>query len=131
MLTTAADGKATVTLEAPLPARVRVAALASGRWGLGAWVPREAAGRGLALATGGRSSLRVQSREKRGTPRILHESGWDLSWLLRLLAAPLALSPDQPLQVVGLPPGLYTVLLAGSSTTVQVDESEGGDGRIE
>ena len=132
LLTTAADGKATVTLEAPLPIRVRVAALASGRWALGPWVSREAAGRGLApLAAGGSSSLRVQSREKRGAPRILHETGWDLAWMLRLLSSPLSLSPEQPVQVTGLPPGRYAISLAGASTTVQVGESDSGEGRID
>lgn len=129
LLTSAADGRATVTLEAPLPPRVRAAGYAGGRWGLGSWVTLSQAREGLPLRLSGAFSLQVESG-RRGSPRVVSEEGWDLSWLLRLLGSPPILSPEQALQISGLPAGRYTVTEGNSSVTIPVTAG-GGAGRLE
>lgn len=73
----------------------------------------------------------VSSERSRGSPRILSESGWDLSWLLRQLGAPPAVSPQQPMQVSGLTAGQYTVSLEGRSVSVMVTADHPGEGRLD
>lgn len=129
LLISAADGRATVTLEAPLPSRLRAAGYAGGRWGLGSWTALEDAREGLPVRLSGAFSLRVES-ERTASPRVVSEKGWDLSWLLRLLGSPPVLSPEQPLLITGLPAGRYTVSEGRASVTVPVTE-RGGAGRLE
>jgi hypothetical protein len=131
LMRTAADGKVTATLEAPLPPRLRAAAWAGGKWGLGAWMDRAAAGEGISVVAAGGAGLRVRSASRRGMPRVASETGWDVSWLLRLLGSPAALSPEGPLELYGLPAGRYSVSLEDAETTVLATEGKVGDGRIE
>jgi hypothetical protein len=125
------QGRATVTLDPPLPLRVRTAAFAASAWGFGNWVDWKAASQGLAVAVGGGGSLVVKSAKQRGSPRIVTQDGWDVSWLLRLLGAPPMLSPEQPLQVTGLTAGQYSVSLDGASVTLAVTADHPGEGRLQ
>ncbi|HVT14952.1 MAG TPA: carboxypeptidase-like regulatory domain-containing protein [Thermoanaerobaculia bacterium] len=125
-------GKATATLEPPLPAQVRAAAFAGGSWAFGGWSSREAAEEGLALQVGnGGSSLTVTTSKRDGSPRIVGPEGWEVSWLLRQLGVPPALSPRRPLRVGGLAPGTYTVSLGGASVSVAVAADRAGEGVLE
>jgi hypothetical protein len=131
LLTTAADGRATVALEPPLAPRLRAAAYANGAWGFGSWTPRKAAEDGLTVQLTGAGSLLVHSARRQGSPAIVTAEGWDLSWLLRLLGEPPVLSVEQPLQLTGLPAGPYRVSLDGTSVIVAVDPGQVGAGTIE
>jgi hypothetical protein len=126
-----AAGKAAVTLEAPLAPQVRAAAFAGGAWGLGGWASSDAAKEGLAVALAGAASLTVTSSTLSGSPRVVSEDGWEVSWLLRQLGAPPAVSPQQPMQVNGLASGRYTVSLAGRSVGVTVAPEHPGEGRLD
>jgi hypothetical protein len=128
LLTTGADGRATATLEPPLPPQVRAAAFSGGAWGFGTWMTRDAVQDGLTVAVTGIGSLTVTSAKLAGSPRVLTEGGWDLSWLLRLLGAPAALSVRQPLQLSGLPAGRYDVQLESTTVTVTVTAERAGEG---
>src|SRR4029077_13539813 len=131
LVTTASDGKATMELEPPLAARLRAAAFAKGAWGFGSWTLQKTAQDGLTGSLAGTGSLIVRSMRRQGSPTVVTEEDWDLSWLLRLLGAPPSISADQPLQLTGLPAGHYRVSLDGTSVTVAVEGGKIGEGRIE
>lgn len=131
LLVAHSDGRATAGLQPPLAPRMRAAAFAAGSWGFGPWVDWKTATLGLAIEVGGGGSLLVKSEKHRGSPRILTQDGWDLSWLLRLLGAPPAFSPDQPLQVTGLAPGLYEISFESARITLAVPRDRLVEGRLE
>jgi hypothetical protein len=79
----------------------------------------------------GAGSLLVESVRRQGSPSVLTAEGWDLAWLLRLLGDPPLLSAEQPLRLMGLPAGPYTVALDGTSVTVTVGDGKTGEGKIE
>lgn len=124
LVTAAADGTAKVTLEAPLPPRVRAATFARGLWAFGGWVTRDTAREGLTLPLAGTGALKVTSARLHGSPGVVTGEGWNLGWLLRLLGAPPDLSPEQPLALAGLPEGQYQVSLESVSVTLAVKEGE-------
>ena len=124
------DGRAAIRLEPPLPPRVRAAAFAAGAWGFGDWLDREVAEEGLSIEVGGSESFVVTSARKEGSPRILTSTGWDLSWLLRLLGAPPHLAPERPLHLSGLVAGRYSVSLDGASVTLAVSGETPAEGRF-
>lgn len=132
LLVADAQGQAEVRLEPPLPTRVRAAAFFAGAWGFGDWLDREAADGGLVVEIAGAESFVVTSDKRQGSPRIVTQSGWDLSWLLRLLGAPpVFLSPDRPLQMGGLVTGRYSVTLDGASITLSVGGQRPAEGRLQ
>jgi len=131
LITTGPDGRATATLSAPLAARIRAAAFFSGTWGFGRWETRETARQGLSVEIGGAGTLLVRSAKSHGSPRIMTQSGWDLSWLLRQLGTPPELSPERPLLVAGLASGLYLVSLDSTSVTLDVSGSRPAEGKLE
>jgi hypothetical protein len=131
ILTTAADGRAVASLEPPLPARVRAAATSGHTWGWGNWVDWEKAREGLAVPLGASGSLILSSETRQGSPRVVSAEGWDLSWLLRQLGAPVVVAPGQPWRLDGLPAGRYLVSLGEASLTVAVQKSEPAEARFE
>jgi hypothetical protein len=131
LLTTAADGKTTITLEPPLAPRLRAAAYANGSWGFGRWTSREAAQEGISISVAGSGGLIVSSDKKEGPPAITTQDGWDLTWMLRLLGVDPRVTKDQPLQVTGLPAGQYQVALGGSGMTIAVEDGKVRRGAIE
>jgi hypothetical protein len=130
LVTTAMDGRALVTLEPPLPTRVRVAAFASGAWGFGGWVSWESALQGVVVQVQGSGSILVSSAQSQGSPRVVTQDGWELSWLLRQLGAPPVVSPDQPLRLGGLPEGRYSVTLDRASVTLDVTGASAANGEL-
>ncbi len=132
LLVADAGGKVDVRVEPPLPPRVRAAAFSAGAWGFGDWLDRTAAdGGGLLVEVTGADSFIVTSAKRQGSPRILTQSGWDVSWLLRLLGAPPMLSPDRPLQMSGLVAGQYSISLDGASVTVAVEGRHPAEGQLQ
>jgi len=131
LVTTAADGRTTVSLDPPLAPRVRAAAFGGGTWGFGSWATWEAAQEGITVPLAGAGSLVVHSPRRRGSPHIVTAAGWDLSWMLRLLGTPPSLSAEQPLQLTGLPAGPYSVSLEGASVTVSVEDGKAREGKID
>jgi hypothetical protein len=130
LVTSAADGAATVTLEPPLPARIRVAAFSAGTWGFGRWEGLEGARRGLSLQVTTGGELRLETAKQQGSPRIVTQEGWDLSWLLRQLGAPPLVSAERPLHLSGLPAGIYSVYLEDASLTLSVASGRLAEGRL-
>jgi hypothetical protein len=123
IFTTGPDGVASAVLEAEPGSRLRLAAQAGEAWALGDWVARETAlAEGLFLQLPARSGvLRISAAIRQGVPRVLSAEGWDVSWLLSRLGSQPVLAPDLPVQIEGLPPGAYTVVLESTrlSTVVQ------------
>ena len=119
LLTAGADGRAVAPIEEPHPARLRAAALAGGRWALGAWTGWERAAEGLTLAVAPSGSLAIES-SRAGVPRVLSEQGWDVSWLLTRVGARPEVAPGLPLVLDGLPAGRYTIALDGVERRVAV-----------
>ncbi len=131
LLTSAADGTARSTAEAPLPNRVRAAAFSGGVWGFGPWVSWEEAKSGLLVALSGSGTLSVRTDRLEGLPAVSQVGGWDVGWLLRLLGAPPHLSSERPLVIGGLPEGRYEVALGSTRITVEVAERGSGEGRLD
>jgi carboxypeptidase family protein len=131
LVTAAAEGRTEVAVEAPLPPRVRAAAFAGGAWGFGSWTSFEAAQEGLVVPVAGAGALRVRSARRQGAPQILAKGGWDLSWMMRLLGAPPALTPDRPLEVTGLPAGQYRVALEGANLNLAVEDGKTAEARLD
>ncbi len=131
LLTSAADGTARSTAEAPLPDRVRAAAFAGGVWGFGSWVAWSEAEDGLVVALSGSGTLSVRTDRLEGPPTVSQAGGWDVGWLLRRLGAPPQLSSERPLVIGGLPEGRYDVALGSTRITVEVSEGGFGEGRLD
>ena len=87
---------------------------------MGDWLSWEQAQDGFILQLAGPGGLLIESKNGRGSPRLVSQNGWDLAWLLRLLGSPPSLSPEQPLRLEGLPSGSYTLSLDGKSVTATV-----------
>lgn len=120
LLTTGSDGTVIARIDLPTPAKVRFAALVSGVWSLGAWTSWEDLPETVILLAGPSGSLRVESSARDGAPRILSPRGWDVGWLAARLGARQVVGPDHPLEMQGLPEGVYTILLEEKSSTVTV-----------
>ncbi|HVT19433.1 MAG TPA: carboxypeptidase regulatory-like domain-containing protein [Thermoanaerobaculia bacterium] len=132
ILTTDAEGKASAGVEPPLSPRVRPAVATGSGWIFGGWVSSaQAQDEGLTLQPGPAGSLLLISAGKEGPPRIVSESGWDLTALLRQLGTAPVLSPERPLRLDGLPVGRYVVSLAGTSVTVAVSADSSTEARLE
>jgi hypothetical protein len=131
LLVTGTDGKAAAGIEAPLAPRVRAGAFASGSFELGGWIGLEQARQGITLQLGETGNLVVRSAKGGGTVRVVTHSGWDLSWMLRLLGGSTEVTPEQPLRIAGLPAGTYTVTVGPSATTVSVAAGSLGEGTLQ
>jgi hypothetical protein len=57
--------------------------------------------------------------------------GWDLSWVERLLGAPLEVAPEQPMIVSGLPPGIYTLTVGSTTASLSVSAGEVRESELE
>jgi Carboxypeptidase regulatory-like domain len=131
LLVTATDGKAPAGIEAPLAPRVRAGAFAASGFVLGDWTSLEQARQGLTVQLGATGGLVVSSAGAEGPARVVSTSGWDLSWLLRLLGASTDVTRAKPLRLDGLPEGAYTVTLGPSATTVNVAAGRLGEGNLQ
>jgi hypothetical protein len=120
LLTAGLDGRVAARIEPPLPARVRLAALANGTWSLGDWKGWSEVPETTKLVASPGGAVRVESASRAGSPSILSPQGWDVSWLLTRLGARPTLEPDAPIEVQGLPEGDYTVFLAGATSSAKV-----------
>jgi hypothetical protein len=130
-LTTAdAGGVASWRLTPPHPPRLRIAAQAAGTWGLGTWRPLEEVEEiRLEVEEGG--SLRVstdQAADPPGGLQILGPEGWDVAALLNRTGTRLQVTPEAPLLLPGLPPGVYTLApTRGAGLPVQATVRAGGE----
>lgn len=124
LLTTGAGGLAVARLDSPIPARVRLAALVNGAWSLGSWLSWQELPDTVILSSAPSGSLRIESPEATGSPRILSPGGWDVAWLSTRLGARPVLGPGAPLEVQGLPEGVYTVILEEKASTVSIRAGE-------
>lgn len=102
------EGLAEVTIPAPYPERVRVAAYHQGAWALGDWVGWEGAREGLQLQLVAGGGLWVRSDETSGLLDVTTSDGWNLGRLMARLGTAARVSPEQPL-VLNLPEGRYAV----------------------
>jgi hypothetical protein len=124
ILTAAADGRASVTVEPPVPERLRAAATTGSAWAFGNWAAWQTGRNVLPLSFEPGGSLTVTSQRKEGPPRILTPGGWDLSWLLTLLGNRPVVAPGRPVVMTGLPAGSYRVSLEQSEEPARVREAE-------
>jgi len=131
LLVTATDGKAPAGIEVPLAPRVRAGAFATSGFVLGDWTGLEQARQGLTVQLGATGGIVVSSASGEGLARVVSMSGWDLSWLMRLLGASTDITRAKPLRLDGLPEGAYTVTLGPSATTVSVAAGRLGEGTLE
>jgi hypothetical protein len=130
LLVTARDGTAAAGIEPPLTPRVRAGAFVSG-FALGDWIALDQARQGMTVQLGGTGGLVVRSAKSEGTAQVLSPNGWNLSWMMRLLGGSMEVTPEHPLQVDGLPAGVYTVNLGASATTVNVAPGSLGEGILQ
>ncbi len=136
LLTTDASGTATAVLEPPFAPRLRAAAFARGVFTFGDWMTfnenqGDEAPRSMNLqlvATGG---VLVRTTRLEGSPQIASEAGWNITWLLRLLGVNPQVTLNQPLELDGLPLGLYTARLETSTVTLEVSEGSVKEGAFE
>jgi hypothetical protein len=131
LLASGTDGSAVAGIEPPLAPRVRAGAFSGGGFALGDWTALEQARQGLTVQFAGTGGLAVRSAGGKGTARVVSPSGWDLSWMMRLLGGSTEVTPAQPLRLDGLPAGAYTVTLGPSTTTVSVASGGLGEGTLE
>jgi hypothetical protein len=132
LLTTAADGTASATVEGAQPPAVRAAAYAGGIWTLGAWTPWDAAQQGILLPSdaSGHGALVVTSAQG-ALVKLQSSDGWDLSWLYQLLGIPLQAAPAMPLVISGLPGGAYGLsAVGGGAVAVTVPEEGAVEARV-
>jgi hypothetical protein len=110
---------------------VRAGAFAGGGFSLGDWTDLDTARQGLTLRFGETGGLVVKSARSQGSARVLSATGWDLSWMMRLLGGSTEVKPEQPLRLVGLPGGDYTVVLGSSSAKVSISAGNLGESTID
>ena len=104
---------------------------AGGGFALGDWTDLDAARQGLTLRLGETGGLVVKSARSAGNARVLSSTGWDLSWMMRLLGGSTDVKPEQPLRLDGLPGGDYTVAVGTSSAKVVVTAGNLGESTID
>jgi hypothetical protein len=131
LLVTGTDGSASAGLEAPLAPRVRAGAFANGGFAFGEWASLEQAQQGLALQPAATGGMVVRSAKRQGAVRVMSQSGWDVSWMMRLLGASTEITVERPLRLDGLPAGSYTVSLGGATSTVGIAAGSVGEGRVD
>jgi hypothetical protein len=124
ILTTGSDGRAAATFSAPLPPQVRLCATSGAAWAFGSWVSWEQARSGSVLRLDSGGTLVVLSESREGNLDILAPGGWNVSHLLLQLGTPPRVGPDQPLQMAGLPAGVYTLALGSQPVSVEVKGGE-------
>ncbi len=125
ILTAAHDGSASMTIDPPYPARLRIAALTGDDWILGPWTPwNQLLAEPALLAARPTGALRVRSDETTGRVTVISASGWNLTALARRAGIPVTVSPGQPLLLTGLPAGAYT-LRANSPPRAFAVEADG------
>lgn len=124
LLTADSEGKVDITLPPEGPSFLRLAASDLERWIFGDWtevarMPEEIL---LEIPPGG--GLVISSLEASGPPKLVTARGWELDRLLLQLGRRTEVRPAQPLHLDGLPPGTYTVELAGErlQTNVGLDQ---------
>lgn len=91
------------------PRAIRLAVFHAGNWLLGEWRDwQEAAGESwtLELPEGGRLEVRPKE-ESHVELSLLSAENWDLAWLLRRLGYQVTATAEAPLEVTGLPAGVY------------------------
>jgi hypothetical protein len=114
LLTTDAAG----TTQIDVPAdqrRFRAAATMRGLWSLGVWSDDSE----RVLRFGETGDLVIES-ETAATPSIAAATGWDLSMLFATLGARPQAGPGHPLQIRGLPIGVYTIGVGVQQQVVEV-----------
>lgn len=121
LLTTDIDGRATLELPPPVPARIRAAAVNDGRWAFGTWAAVDRVrDEGLALEVPETGTLELSAEDARGVAEIVSPEGWNLSWLLTRIGDRPIVDPRWPLLVRGLPEGRYQVGLGDFITAAAV-----------
>lgn len=116
VLTADAHGRATATLEAPLPDELRLAATNGAGWALGGWRPWALAQEPMTIGLEPAGRLEVRSSAPAGQLSLVSETGWDVGVLLRLLGIPLSVEPESQLSLGAVPGGRYTVSIASGET---------------
>ena len=117
-------GRADIMIDPPFPSRIRVAAFGLGKWALGAWRRLPEAGEPVPIVQGRTGSLVLRGTALEESVALLHESGWDVSWLLARLGAPLRFVTGQAQSVFGLPEGRYEIRVGAQSTSGFVRNNE-------
>ena len=118
-------GTASFRIQDPAPQRVRIAANVAGVWTLSDWVPTaDAVSKGISLASGATGTILVRSKAPAGALTIANQDGWRIDRLLQWLGTFLSISANADVAVAGLPPGTYTIAVAGQQQTASVADGK-------
>lgn len=122
ILTADAHGIARGAFPAGLPEGARIIAFADNAW---AFEQLRRSGdegdpQNMSIRFASTGALRIRSRTSSGAPTVFSQRTGDLTWMLARVGYPVAVTPDVPLVIHGLPPGLYDVRLASSAVTASV-----------
>lgn len=118
-------GAASFRIQDPAPQRVRIAANVAGVWTLSDWVPTgDAVSKGISLASGATGTILVRSKAPVGALTIANQDGWRIDRLLQWLGTFLSVSANADVAVAGLPPGTYTIAVAGQQQTASVADGK-------
>ncbi|HYC91780.1 MAG TPA: carboxypeptidase regulatory-like domain-containing protein [Thermoanaerobaculia bacterium] len=122
-LTADANGVADVTFPEGLPDGARLVAYAGNAWAFARF--RRAGGEGepqnATIRFARTGTLKVRSKTVSGAPALL--ASWapgDLGWMLGRIGTFLSLSPEAPLEIHGLPAGMYEVRIGADAATAAV-----------
>lgn len=122
LLTADSRGRLTVDSGNRAPKAVRFAVYHEGRWLFEPWRRwQELAKEGLRLQIEPGGGLRLIHGG--GEPQeitLVSDTSWDVTWLLRRLGQRVRLSPGEPFEFRGLPPGVYDLDVAGLPRSVTI-----------
>lgn len=110
LLTTNQQGEIQVPAGSIPPTLIRVAAFHQNRWLLGTWQNwDEASQEPVSLRFGPVGNLQIEyaSIQDSHNLEVISANGWNITWLLRRLGFHSQPTPDTPLFLKGLPPGIY------------------------
>ncbi len=122
ILTADANGVARGSFPAGLPAMAGVVAFAGGSWAFAQLPPAgvEGGSREATIRIGPTGTLSIVSRTFRGEVAVGSSRAGDLSWMLARLGGVVAVAPDAPLVIGGLPSGAYEVRAGGTLVPVSI-----------
>lgn len=123
IVTTGGDGTVKIAFDDGLPASVRCAAVHNGTWTFGHWRSSNTFRDGLTLAIGESGAISVVT-DATGNLGIHGPHGWDLRMLMMRIGWVPQVSDQAPLQIGGLPPGNYDLLLDTHATRATVKRGE-------
>lgn len=109
-VTADATGIATTAMGEGAPEVARLVAYADNTWGFGEFIRPDAAPHTAVVRFARTGALRIRSRTISGAPVLLSpRAPGDLAWMFARIGVFLAVAPESPLVISGLPAGTYEV----------------------